>query len=360
MKEKFIKQLAICIIVIISVITVVVIYKHLGSNKDNIPTNKYKITEAKKMKMEVKVRGKGSVYAGVSKDIVANNNGKIKDLNIKVGDTVIEGNNLFTVDNNELRQNAARAENNLKRQKIILGSSKNDTEVAVNSLGVTDAQNQLDNANYLLNNMTVKSPINGIVIAKKNNNDDIVQGGKPIVTIVDPTSVKIKVSIDELNILKVKVGQPVEIKFNSIEDKSYEGVVDTISQVVTTSNQAAANVNNVANYEVIVSIKNSEGVKIGMNANVNILVDSKDSPLVISKEALIEKDGKRYVMVSKSNENQDGELMLVNTGMESEEYVEILDGIQEGEEILICLPDAGAGINSDDVLNKLKRFGGGN
>ncbi|MDS0525110.1 efflux RND transporter periplasmic adaptor subunit [Clostridium sp. SHJSY1] len=367
MKNKFIKQLIICLIVLMIIIGSVVSYKCFFQNKPIVLENRYKITTAKRMNMEVKVQGKGSVYAGSSKDLIANNNGNIKNLKVKVGDIVNAGDTLFTVDNYEIRQNALRAENNLERQKLTLAASKNDAETSVNALAVTDAENQLNSVNEQLNKMTVTSPISGIVITKNNNNEDIVQLGKPILTIVDPASFKVKVLVDELNILKVKVGQLAEIKFNAVDDKKFEGVVEEVSQASTI-------VNNVTTYEVIVSIKNSQDIKIGMNANVNILVENKGNVLTIAKDALIEKEGKKYVMTSNKgeessentsesevNKKSDSNLIPINTGVENGEYVEILDGILEGDNILISLPsdNSSIGLSSDDVLSRLKKFSEG-
>lgn len=352
MKNRFIKQLLVWLIVLIVLIGGIIGYKHFFSNNTNVSDNKYKIATAKKMNMQVKVQGKGSVYADSSKDIITNNNGTLKNLKVKIGDTVTVGDNLFIVDNNELRQNVLKAQNNLERQKLILAGAKNDNEVAVNSVAVKEAENQLNIANEQVNKMTVLSPVSGTVVAKSSNDGDIVQMGKPIVTIVDTASMKIKVSVDELNITKVKIGQQVQIKFNALNDKNYEGIVDTVAQVGTT-------VNNITTYEVIVSIKDSTDIKIGMNANVNILVDNKDEALVIPKEALIEKEGKRYAMTSSSDENEN--LVPVTTGSADGDYVEILDGVQDGEEVLISLPsnNSSSGLSSEDVINKIKRFGGG-
>ncbi|MBC2397837.1 hypothetical protein HGG79_08625 [Clostridium tetanomorphum] len=83
---------------------------------------------------------------------------------------------------------------------------------------------------------------------------------------------------------------------DAIKDKVFEGTVEYISQVGNSSN-------NVTTYDVTVGIKNPTNIKIGMNSNVNILVQSKVNALVIPAEALIKKNENKYVMVASSENN---------------------------------------------------------
>lgn len=393
MKNKLIRTLIACLIIGAVSVGGFLGYKYFFPSKATAATSQYITQTAKKMNLQVNIQGTGTVYAGVSKDITANNSGTLQGLNLKVGDTVASGTNLFTVDSNDLRQNVTKAKNNLQKQQLTASSAKNDNEAAIDNLSINDAQNQLNSAQDSVNKMTVTSPISGMITAENNSNGDNVQSGKTVLTVVDPSSMKIKVSVDELNISKVKVGQKTEIKFDALKDKTYEGTVDQVAESGTTTN-------NVTTYEVIVSITNPTDVKIGMNANVNILVDSKDNALAIPIEALIDRNGKKFVMVPNSdgstnnsnssgdsNNNQNsssgdgqlsrgngqgqkgngqggqysgngsknganssssnGKLVPVTTGLENDNNVEILDGINEGQEILISLPKTNSSTSSN-------------
>jgi len=393
MRNKFIRTLITCLIIGAVSVGGFFGYKYFFPSKAAAATSQYITQTAKKMNLQVNIQGTGTVYAGVSKDITGNNSGTLQGLNLKVGDTITSGTNLFTVDSNDLRQNVTKAKNNLQRQQLTASNAKNDNEVAIDNLSIKDAQNQLNSAQDAVNKMTVTAPISGMITAENNSNGDNVQAGKTLLTIVDPSSMKIKVSVDELNISKVKVGEKTQIKFDALKDKTYEGTVEQVAESGTTTN-------NVTNYEVIVSIANPTDVKIGMNANVNILVDSKDNALAIPVEALIDKDGKKFVMIpnsdgtvnnstssSDSNNNQkassdngqaskgngqsqrangqggqnsgngsrngyngfssDGKLVPVTTGLENDNYVEISDGINEGQQVLISLPKTSSSTSSN-------------
>lgn len=408
MKSKLVKALIACLIIGVVATGGYYGYNKYTSAKSSSAAVQYMTLTARKMNMQVTVQGTGSAYAAVTKDVLPNNSGVIKNLNVKVGDTVKAGDTLFTVDSDDLRQNVSKAQNNLDKQKLSLSNAKNDNEIASINLAITDAQNQLNYANDQLNKMTVTAPIGGIVTAVNNSSGDNVQQGKAALTIVDPSSMKIKVAVDELDIAKIKLGQKTELKFDAIKDKVYEGAVESIAQTGTSSN-------NVTTYDVVVSITDSTNIKIGMNANVSISVESKENALTISSQALIERNGKKYVMVpssdsstsgtntSKNNQsgteagqnqvgsngnqgngsqggnNQSGsgrrnrtgqggnfggsfsgstKLVEIKTGLENENNVEVLEGITEGQKILVAMPKISSGSSTNSRNGMNGGFGG--
>lgn len=379
MKSKLVKMLVICLIVCGIGAGGYYGYKKYKGSKTTTVTQNYMTVTARKMNLEVGVQGTGAVYAAVSKDIMPNNSGTIAGLNVNLGDSVKKGAKLFTADSTQLKQQADKAQSDLEKQKIQLSKAKNDDDIQTQTLAVNDAQ---ENANYAaqqVSNMTVTSPIDGIVTAKSNDNGDSAQAGKAVLTVVDPTSMKVKVAVDELDIGKVQKGQKADIKFDAIKDKTYEGTVETISPTGTTTN-------NVTTYDVVVSIANPEGIRLGMNANVNIKVASKQDALVIPAEALIEKSGNEFVMVAdststlqnsnttnnantngsdgssqklaaqkRSNYSGQGKMVQIKTGLENENYIEVTEGVTEGEKILVQLPQTGS---TTTTTNSFGGFGG--
>ncbi|WP_027622996.1 efflux RND transporter periplasmic adaptor subunit [Clostridium lundense] len=404
MKSKLIKGIIICLVVVGIGVGGYYGYRKYASSKVTASAVSYMKVSAKNMDMKVNVQGTGSAFATVSKDIITNNNGTIKDLNVNVGDKVKKGDKLFFVDSDQLTQNLSKAESNLEKQKLQLSKAKTSDDIAMQNLAIDDAQNEVNYAMDAINKMTVTSPIDGVVVAKNNVNGDTAQSGKAILTVADTTSMKIKVAVDELDIDKVKLGQKAEIKFDAIKDKVFEGTVEYISQVGNSSN-------NVTTYDVTVGIKDPTNIKIGMNANVNILVQSKANALVIPAEALIEKNGNKYVMVASGSNGTDnskasdsnssnvgfqnsqsngeagtnrrqsgsgaqgaygqasgsgrnssrfmtsggGKLVQIKTGLENENYIEVLEGVTEGEQLLVQLPQA----SSTNTMNNRSNFGGG-
>jgi|GEM_PF-854500 len=455
MKSKLIRTIIACVIVACVAVGGYYGYNKFIAAKPVKAASQYLTVSAKKMNMQVTIQGTGAAYAAVSKDIMPNNNGNLKDLNVKVGDTVAAGAKLFTADSDDLRKNVTSAQNNLNKQNLTLVSDKQalttaqaavstgtaantsdsngrntmqngdqssqnpqdavasaQNKVSMDKLSITDAQNQLSYANEQLNKAAVAAPIGGLITAVNNLNGDTLQSGKAVLSIVDLSSLKIKVQVDELDIDKVKVGQKAQINFDAIKDKTFDGTVETIAQTGISNN-------NVTTYEVVVDITDPTGIKIGMNANVTIQVDRKDNALTIPSEALIDRNGQKFVMVpsssattgtgnqasSSNNQNSQsnsgnngqsanansgqstngsngkqissgqnrrngsgtgsynlssaGKLVSVQTGLENENYVEITEGLNEGDKVLVQLPQTSTTTNNSNRNALSSGFGGG-
>jgi HlyD family secretion protein len=373
MKSKLIKGIIVGVVIVGICFGGYYGYTKVFASKTTTTTAQYYQVAAKKMNIEKTVQGTGAAYAATTKNIAPNNNGTLQDLNVKIGDTVTEGQTLFTSDSDELRKSVTTAQNDLAKKNLALQADQSaqkvdDNKIAQDNLSVSDANSQLVAAKNQLAKMTVASPIAGVVTAVNSANGDSITTQNPVLTVVDMSSMKIKISVDELDIQSIKVGQKSTIKFGAITDKTYEGAVESIGQVGTTTND-------VTTYDVVIDITDPTGIKLGMNATVTISVDSKENALVIPSEALVEQDGKKYVRVqgsgdSTSSDNQaqassegsnnksgnrtrnqgatsnSGNLVEIKTGLEANNYIEVLEGVTEGEQLLVKLPQTSTSTNS--------------
>lgn len=373
MKSKLIKGIIVGVVIVGICFGGYYGYTKVFASKTTTTTAQYYQVAAKKMNIEKTVQGTGAAYAATTKNIAPNNNGTLQDLNVKIGDTVTEGQTLFTSDSDELRKSVTTAQNDLAKKNLALQADQSaqkvdDNKIAQDNLSVSDANSQLVAAKNQLAKMTVASPIAGVVTAVNSANGDSITTQNPVLTVVDMSSMKIKISVDELDIQSIKIGQKSTIKFGAITDKTYEGAVESIGQVGTTTND-------VTTYDVVIDITDPTGIKLGMNATVTISVDSKENALVIPSEALVEQDGKKYVRVqgsgdSTSSDNQaqassegsnnksgnrtrnqgatsnSGNLVEIKTGLEANNYIEVLEGVTEGEQLLVKLPQTSTSTNS--------------
>lgn len=406
MKKILIKALIICLVVAGVGAGGYYGYKKYKASKTTVSATSYITLTATKRNLQVNVSGTGTVFAAVSKDILANNNGTLTGLSVNVGDSVKQGAALCTVSSDDLQQAVDKANDNLQKLQLQLSSAKTEQDISMQNLSIDSAQRDLDAAVAQRNAMTLTSPVSGVVIAKNYNNGDSVPNGKAVISVMDPSSMKVKVAVDELDIAKVAVGQKAEVSFGAITDKTFEGTVESISPLGTTTN-------NVTTYDVTVALKDNTGVKLGMNANVNIFTASKDNALVIPAEALIERNGKKYVMIPNSSGTQTttsgsnqtassggsnnwngnsngnssnnsngssgsgygrsrnggnfgsqtlysaGKLVEIKTGLENENYIEVTEGVTEGEKLLVALPKTSTSNNTNNMNSMRGSFGGG-
>lgn len=359
MKSKFIKIIC-AVLVVCVVVGGGAYYLHNKSVKAKAAANAsmYYTVKAEKSNIDVTVSATGTAEATQTKDIVANNNGIIENFDVKEGDTVTQGQTIAKVQSDDIDASVSKANLTVEQQQLQVNNAKGDNDKQMQQLSLDNAQSDLNNKLEQQNKMTLTSPINGVIVSKTGNNGDNIQQGTTLVTVADLSSMKVDVQVDELDISKVKVGQTADIKFDAISDKTYTGTVQTIAQVGTTTN-------NVTTYDVTVVINNPSGIRIGMNANVDIKVSSKADALTIPVEALIQENGKKYVMV-KSGTSSDtsnnssgygrrkgqygkggfggrltssaGRREEVTTGLQNETTVEITSGLNEGDEVMVELP----------------------
>lgn len=247
--------------------------------------------------------------------------GKVAEVSVSAGQTVKKGDVLFKLDPKTLNNNIAQKENDIKL-----------------------AEKNLADKEETLSKSTITTPISGIVTTLNVKNGEIVTNEKLIATITDTAKMQVTLAVDELDINKVQVGQTAAVKIDDIENKKFTGTVESIAQSGTTTN-------NVTTYDVIVTISNPENVKIGMNANVTIAVQSKANVLTVPVETIIEKNGKKYVMVQDaqkspssnkkaSNNTTPGKLVEVKTGLKNKTLIEITSGVTEGQVVMTELSES--------------------
>ena len=137
--------------------------------------------------------------------------------------------------------------------------------------------------------------------------------------------------MDELDINKVKVGQQVEITAEALPG-------ETISGKVTAISATGKIVGSVATFDVTVSIDAVEGLKAGMSISASILVDIRANTLLVPIEAVFEEDGASMVMLAPAEGERGispGSPVEVVTGAHNTTSIEILDGVTEGQKIII-------------------------
>lgn len=486
MKSKLIKTLIICFVAAGIGTSGYFGYQKFFAAKPAVTAPAYITMKASRMNLQVNIQGTGAAYADSTKEVTAGVSGTISSLTLKVGDTVKAGDTLFTLDSDQLKQNVTKAQTSLDKLKLQLaqvkseaaaakaqaeaqakaqaeakakaqaqtqvegqtqtqsqtqsqsqvntnsssaeanqgGQSNNsgsspkvnyDAEISRLNLDITEAQNNLAAAKEALNKTTVKAAIDGIITAVTATSGDNVQANTAVLTIMNPASTKIKVAVDELDIEKVKVGQKTEVKFDALKDKTYKGAVESVAITGKSSN-------GVTTYDVVVGIEEPAGIRFGMNANVNILVDSKENALVIPVEALIDNNGMKFVRVennasgdasgtanrtntdnNKVQNNQQapenstntqrqngssntanrqasgnrqqranrtlpagvttqtgistGRLVEIKTGLENENFIEVLEGISEGQKLIVELPQTSTTTNNNNNRNGFGGFG---
>lgn len=152
--------------------------------------------------------------------------------------------------------------------------------------------------------------------------------GKTVMTVTPQEKVTVEITIDELDILSVEVGQDAVITIDAIPGKSYSGRVTKVNSAAT------VNAGGQTKYSAVVTMDMDDELLAGMNATTLITVSMKENVLTIPARALVEKSGKTFVYTSYDEQEKTlSGLKEVVTGVSDGEDVEILSGLAEGDTV---------------------------
>ncbi len=152
-------------------------------------------------------------------------------------------------------------------------------------------------------------------------------------SITPQDSMYITISVDEMDILALKVGQEAAVTLDALPGQSFDGVVTSIDRNGTNSGGSSK-------YTAVITIDRNENMLAGMNASVKIILDTTNDIPVIPTAALVEDETGVYVYTRYDEDSETfGGLTEVTTGVSDGEYVEITSGLSEGSEYWYSCPD---------------------
>ena len=312
----------------------------------------------------------------LSVEISGNKSLEIENLLIHEGSYVEKNSELFQV-------TAKTAEEYLKEFKDAVESADDNLE---------NAENKLSNTQDSVDDYTITAPISGTVITKNAKVGDKISksssGTTTMAVIYDLSTMTLEMSVDELDVSSIKVGQSVEITADAVEGETFAGTVTNVSLQSSYSN-------GVTNYPVTVTLDDTGSLLPGMNVDAKIILDSSENALVIPASALMRGNRVYVKKSSDSTENADTqrndssdnvgdadseasgsskgsgtdnssskstgsgksgssnvpdgfEAVQVTTGIINDDYVEILSGLSEGDEVYIS-SESGSSTQTDQM-----------
>ena len=227
-----------------------------------------------------------------------------------------------------------------------------------------NAQLSMSDTEKQMENYTITSPISGTVIQKNVKAGDTVgtdtTSSETLCTIYDLSYLEMTLNVDELEILSIKEGQTVTITADAISDRTFTGVVTSVSAAGTTTGGTTT-------YPVTIRIDDTGDLLPGMNATAEIEVSSAENALTIPNGAVVRGN---YVLVTKDSPSAvnavqdmtapDGYVYVkITTGTSDNDSIEVTGGLQEGDTIAYDA-DAAEKQNASDSMEFMVGPGGGN
>lgn len=223
------------------------------------------------------------------------------------------------LDNAKLNYDSAKTNYELTKDVVV-----NETKESAKA-GVEQAKAALDIAANNLNNCVVTAPISGYISLKNVNRGQMVAQGVALFTITDTSSVEIKINVTEAVIPLMTVGASATVKVSSVSNDEIMGTVSSFNPVKDAKTGL---------YTVKISVPNPDGaLKEGMFASINLLIENRSDILTVPVSSVIKEDeSETYVYVVNGNI---AEKRVIETGLENDEYIEIISGLETGEKVVL-------------------------
>ncbi|WP_139492134.1 efflux RND transporter periplasmic adaptor subunit [Brevibacillus dissolubilis] len=224
-----------------------------------------------------------------------------------------------------------------KQQIATMDLKSSELEIREKEIALKESQLILGQKKQELSKKQVVAPTSGTVTKLDVKVGDTVDPGKAAMVIMDASTVYMKAYVDEIDIPSIKTGQSVDVYVTAFGNKAFPGTVVEIPQEGTQQDKTVR-------FEVKVAIKDSSSMKHGMTGDCDIHIVKKDDvPRLPLNAVEIMEEGKGTVMVK---DPKTGQPMPkeVQVGIEGAEFVEILGGLNAGDEVLITNGGGGGGM----------------
>lgn len=296
--------------------------------------------------------------------LTSKTSGTIEKLNFSNGDLVNNNDVILTIENDS----------------TLL--SKKSAQLSLN-----EAQISLEEANEAYNDCTVTSPIDGTVTYKyyKAGDELTRTESTTLAVIADMSKLSFEMSIDELDIKSIALGQKVIVTADALTGQEFEGEITNISIVGSASS-------GVTTYPVTVVISDYDGLLPGMNVTAEIVSEEVTDVVMVPTSAvsrgdvvLVKEDYANSLEVNKNkttdenSENQKNKTTLpgeivemrntpegykyikVTTGLSSSDYIEIKEGLSEGAEVYVIstVTENSSSSSSSSSSGMFGQMGGG-
>ena len=251
---------------------------------------------------------------------------------------------LSTVNSNAAKTNSdaislLNIQSNLKSDKTAISNS--DLDITSQQLSLTKAQNSLADAKAALGNYYIYAPFSGVVGSVSVKKGDTISSGTSAITFITQNQMT-QISLSEVDITKIKVGNKVVLTFDAISGLSIAGKVTEIDTLGTVSQ-------GVVSYNVKIMFDTQDDrIKPGMSVSANVITETRQNVLTVPNSAVKTKNGSSYVLVL--NQKQDLANLSANQGFTSavaptqktveiglsdSTNTEITSGLLEGDQVVV-------------------------
>jgi len=327
---------------------------------------------ASNQELELPLTFSGVLVAGQAVSISSQIAGQVVKLGFNVGSTVKAGDILLQLDTRSLEGQLVSAEAGLQSARAGAEASQNQSYLAEVNLAAAQknydrikqlydagaaSETQLEEAQDRLNvaskqyentsgpaldqsqaaiatalanikglniqvaKSTINSPISGIITSQNVNVGEVVAVGVPVISIIDSSILKLKCTVSQDELFLLSNGQEVQITVDGYPNLDVMGKITGIGPMAVNTGEV---------FPVEISLNNDGRLLAGMSAHASLL--TKVQGIVVPTTAVIQNNGETMVFVT------DGKVAsnrVVKTGLKNDKFIQVLEGLNEGEQVVV-------------------------
>ncbi|QXE20905.1 efflux RND transporter periplasmic adaptor subunit [Clostridium sp. 001] len=334
-KDK--KKLAI-IVAVIFIITAIGISSYVKSRKSQ--GKKVTISKVIKRNIVQSTTVSGSIEPKYSNDITLNNTQKVAKVLVTEGQQVTKGDILVQMDTSDydselkkLKIDLKNAQNAVSQSQAVPGASKDNVGNQTDSIKA-----EIDNLNAKIEQSNVRANVDGRVMRVDAKENQVPKAGDMVI-VDDISQYKVSIAMSQYDAMKVAKGQKAIVKIKGNDQKKYTGSVTDVGQIAQVKADAKAT-SQEAKVNVIVTLDNADdSIKVGYEADAEIIFNEKRNIVSMGFDSVKEEKGtkKKYVYIVNSKNKVSKR--YISTGIETDDYMEVIDGLNEGEKYVSNPPD---------------------
>ena len=331
-------------------------YKYYEGQQAEKQAAAVETTKVVRMDMKSTVSATGTIQPVDSVEVSSKITARLKSVLVKENDKVTAGQTVATLDAKDYEAKRDQAQYKVTNTKAeydrvsYLYNIGADTQKELEDaqMNYDTAVSELAQAESDASETSITAPIDGTIVGepKTVGTMAVATSDNPtvIMRIADLSSKQIKAKVDETDIGNVKVGQEATFTVDTYTDKTFTARVTKISQTDTSnswdtssttssSSSASSSSASVIYYYVTLEVDDPDSLLLpAMTARVEINTADKPNTLAVPISTLKTDANGSYVIVRNADGSQENR--YVTTGIYSDEYVEILSGLEEGEDVV--------------------------
>lgn len=306
----------------------------------------FKTTKVIKKDLVKAISASGKIKSEKEIDLKFQTSGKLTWVGVKEGDQVKKWQAIASLDKRELEKTLKKELVDYMNERWNFEQDRDTYDITTDDLDrytLTNAVRRIlekaqfdlnrdvldvEIANIVLELATLVTPIDGIV-----THIDVPVSGvnitpaKAIFTVADPDEVIFEANVDEVDIGQIKEGQETILTLDAYLEETIESKVIQVGfEAITTRGGGTA-------FPVKIQLPENKnlGFKLGMNGDLEIILDKKENALVVPASSIMKRKEKYYVFVVKNGVAKKQEVKI---GLETETETEIRQGLNEKDEVI--------------------------